>query len=142
MDVSRLEVKLELHLLAYPTATAMLDLSYKCSLHHSSLQCQIVNPLSKAKIEHMSSWKLVRFVTPEPQQELLGLCYLVLLVLKGEALGNSNIDPPNAEGFDFFAQTILFPALLSPPVSCNSDHATLAHMRGSTFTHPPTLEPS
>ena len=39
----------KLQLLAYTTATAMQDLSRVCNLHHSSQQCQILNPLSKAK---------------------------------------------------------------------------------------------
>ena len=35
MEVPRLEVKTELQLLAYATATAMQDLSHICDLHHS-----------------------------------------------------------------------------------------------------------
>ena len=34
---------------AYTTATAMRDPIHICSLHHSSQQCQILNPLSKAR---------------------------------------------------------------------------------------------
>ena len=49
MEVPRLGVKLELQLLAYATVTAKLDSSYVCDLHHSSLQCQILNPLSEAR---------------------------------------------------------------------------------------------
>ena len=49
MEVPRLGVKLELHLLAYATATAMPDLSGSCEIHHSSRQCQILNPLSEAR---------------------------------------------------------------------------------------------
>ena len=49
MDVPRLAVELELLLLAYTTATATRDLSCICSLHHSSLQRQILNPLSEAR---------------------------------------------------------------------------------------------
>ena len=49
MEIPRLEVKLELQLLAYTTATAMLDPSYICSLHHSSRQCQILNTVSEAR---------------------------------------------------------------------------------------------
>ena len=33
----------------YTTATAMPDPSHFCNLHHSSWQCRILNPLSKAK---------------------------------------------------------------------------------------------
>ena len=41
--------KLELQLPAYATATASWDPSPICDLHHSSLQCQILNPLSEAR---------------------------------------------------------------------------------------------
>ena len=46
---SRLAVELELQLPAHATATAMPDLSHICDLPHSSQQCQILNPLSKAR---------------------------------------------------------------------------------------------
>ena len=49
MDVPRLGVEWELQLLAYSTATATGDLSHVCDLPHSSWQCRIPNPLSKAK---------------------------------------------------------------------------------------------
>ena len=50
MEVPRLEVELELQLLAYVTATAMPDLSWVCDLHHSSAgQCPIPDLLSKVK---------------------------------------------------------------------------------------------
>ena len=49
MEVSRLEVESELHLLAYATATATRDPSCICDLHHSSRQRWIVNPLSKGR---------------------------------------------------------------------------------------------
>ena len=48
MEVPRLGVELELQLPAYTTATAMPDPSRSCNLHHSSQQCWILNPLSKA----------------------------------------------------------------------------------------------
>ena len=48
MQVPRLEVKLELYLLAYTIAIATLDPSHVCDLHHSSKH-QILNPLSKAR---------------------------------------------------------------------------------------------
>ena len=41
--------KSELQLLAYATATAMRDPGYLRDLHHSSRQCQIFNPVSKAR---------------------------------------------------------------------------------------------
>ena len=45
---SQARVKLELQLLAYTTATAVPDLSRVCDLYHSSQQCPILKPLSKA----------------------------------------------------------------------------------------------
>ena len=50
MEVPRLGVELELQQLpSYTTATATPDLSCICDLHHSSWQCQILNPLSEAR---------------------------------------------------------------------------------------------
>ena len=49
MEVLSLGVKLELQLLAYTTVIAMQDPSHVCDLHHSSWQCQILKPLSKAR---------------------------------------------------------------------------------------------
>ena len=40
------EIELELQVLAYSTATAVLDPSCICDPHHSSQQCQILNSLS------------------------------------------------------------------------------------------------
>ena len=48
LEVPRLGVQLELQLPAYIRATATRDQSCVCSLHHSSRQCQILHPLSKA----------------------------------------------------------------------------------------------
>ena len=48
-EVLKLGVESELQLLAYTTATAMPDLSSICDLHCSLWQCQILNPLGKAK---------------------------------------------------------------------------------------------
>ena len=49
MEVSRLGLESELQLPATATATAMQDLSHICSLYHSSQQCWIFNPPSKAR---------------------------------------------------------------------------------------------
>jgi len=49
MEFPRLGAESELQLLAYATATATQDPSQVCDLHHSSQQCQILNPLSKAR---------------------------------------------------------------------------------------------
>ena len=48
MEVPWLGVHLELQLPAYTTATAMQNPPFVCSLHHSSQQHQILNPLSEA----------------------------------------------------------------------------------------------
>ena len=49
MEVPRLGVELDPQLSAYTTATVMPDLSCVCDLHYTSLQCWILNPLSKAR---------------------------------------------------------------------------------------------
>ena len=49
MEVPRLGVQSELQLPVYTTATAMLDPSHVCDLHHSSRQCWIPDPLGKAR---------------------------------------------------------------------------------------------
>ena len=49
MEVPRLGIKSEEQLRAYPTATAMWDLSCVCNLYHSSRQCCVLNPLSEAR---------------------------------------------------------------------------------------------
>ena len=50
MEVPRLGIESELQLPAYSTtATAMWDPSCICDLHHSSWQCWILNPQSKAR---------------------------------------------------------------------------------------------
>ena len=49
MDIPRLGVEAELQLLAYAAATAMQDPSCVWDLHHSSQQCQILNPLSEVR---------------------------------------------------------------------------------------------
>ena len=41
--------RIRLQLLDYTIATATPDLSQVCNLHHSSWQCQILNPLSEAR---------------------------------------------------------------------------------------------
>ena len=49
MDIPRLGVNSELQLLTYATTTAMRDLTHICDLFHSSRQCWIPEPLSKAR---------------------------------------------------------------------------------------------
>ena len=56
----------------YTTATAMPELSHICDLHHSSWQCQILNPLSEAR-----DWTCILMdamlgsQTAKPQWEIL-----------------------------------------------------------------------
>ena len=49
MEVPRLGVESELLAYTIATATATQDLSCVYNLHHSSWQCRILNPLSKAR---------------------------------------------------------------------------------------------
>ena len=63
MDVPRLGIEWELQLPAYTTATAMPGMSCVCDRHHSSQQCWVLNPLSKARDRTCILWILVRFVT-------------------------------------------------------------------------------
>ena len=62
MEVPRLGVQSELYQLAYAMATAIRDPSRVCDLHHSSPQCQILNPLSKIRNRPATSRFLVGFV--------------------------------------------------------------------------------
>ena len=68
MDVPKLGVELELQLPVYTTAIATQDPSHVCGLPHSSWQCRILNPLSKAR--DGTSWFLIGFVSPAPRWEL------------------------------------------------------------------------
>ena len=68
IEVPGLRVKVELQLWAYATATAMPDLRCICSLHQSSLQCQILNYWAGIGIKPMSSRILVGFVSTEPSR--------------------------------------------------------------------------
>ena len=65
VEVLRVEVKLELHLLAYATATATQYLSLVCNLYHSSQQCQVFNPLSGARDEIRILKDTIRFISTE-----------------------------------------------------------------------------
>ena len=49
MEIPRPGVKWELQLPAYITATAIGNPNRVCDLHHSSGQCQILNPLSETR---------------------------------------------------------------------------------------------
>ena len=74
MEVSRLRVESELHLLAYTTAIAMWDPSCICDLHHSSQQHQIPDPLSKARDQTRI---LIEFFSAAPQRVF---CVVVVVI--------------------------------------------------------------
>ena len=69
MKVPRLGVQLELQLLAYIAATATLDLSLICDLHHSLWQCRILNPPSETR-DQTCTLRDPQLIT-EPQRERL-----------------------------------------------------------------------
>ena len=73
MEVPRLGVETEQHLLAYPTATTTPNQSHVCHLQHrSSWQCQIPNPLSGARDRTCVLMDtMLGSLFAEPQQELL-----------------------------------------------------------------------
>ena len=70
MEIARLRVELELQLPAYATATATPDPSRICDLHHSSLQCRILNPLTVARDRTHNLMDTGRFISTGPQREL------------------------------------------------------------------------
>ena len=62
----------ELQLLAYYNrATATLDPRHVCDIHHSSWQCRILNPLSKARDQTHNLMVPSRISSVEPRWELL-----------------------------------------------------------------------
>ena len=80
MEVPRLGVELELQLLTYTTATATCDLNHVCDLPHTSLQCQILNPISEAR-NQTHNRMVIRFVSAAPWQQLpVGFCCCCLLI--------------------------------------------------------------
>ena len=64
-EVSRLGVQSELQLLAYTTATAMLDMSATYSTIHG--KARFLTNWVGLEIEPASSWILFGFITAEPQ---------------------------------------------------------------------------
>ena len=77
MEVPRLGVQSELLLPAYTMATAIPDLSRGCHLHHSSRQCQILNPLSEARDRTHNIMVPSRIVSAAPQRELWFFPFLI-----------------------------------------------------------------
>ena len=49
IEVPSLGIKFKLQLLAYSTATAMLDPSHICDLYHNLQQCSILKSLREAR---------------------------------------------------------------------------------------------
>ena len=100
MEVPRLGVQSELQLLAYTIATATQDQSCICDLHHSSQQCQILNPLSRTRDQtHVlvgTSWVRYHWAmieTPETvliTVELIGLGRRRLIPVRKETRKSSN----------------------------------------------------
>ena len=91
MEVPKLGGESELHLTVYTTATATSVLSHICNLSHSLQQCQILNPLSKARDStHSLTETMWGFVTHwatmgTPEEEFLDywlscMWYKLLLV--------------------------------------------------------------
>ena len=73
MEVRRLGVASELHLLTCATTTATQNLSCVCKLHHHSLQLRVLNPLSEARDQtlNLMGTSQIRLV---PQQEPQDIC--------------------------------------------------------------------
>ena len=98
----------------------MQDPSCVCNLHHSSQQCQSLNPLNEARIEPATSWFLVGLLTTEPRWELLVFDFYAIF------LGSFKI-PHRAEGQGFLSVLscmIQISYLGSSPVAqCVKDHA-------------------
>ena len=67
MEVPRLGVSSELLLPAYARATATLDPSRVCDLHHSSQKCRTLKPLSKARDQTRNLMVPSRFISAVPQ---------------------------------------------------------------------------
>ena len=75
MEVPRLGVKSELHLLANSTPKGISDLSHVCNLHHSSWQCWVLNPLNETRNRTL----ILMDTSPEPQQELPLILFLTVI---------------------------------------------------------------
>ena len=71
MEVPRLGVESELHLLPCTIGTATWDPSHVCDLHHSSRQGRTLKPLSEARDRTSILMDIVGFITAEPHWELL-----------------------------------------------------------------------
>ena len=96
MEVPRPEVELELQPLAYTTATATRDPSLICYLHHSSRQCWILNPLTKARdlacvLMNSSSLPLSHDGNSEIKYTLIKECILTLFNTHNSISDSENV---------------------------------------------------
>ena len=66
IEIPRLEVKSELQILAYTTATATPDLRQVCDLHTAHSNAGSLTHCVRPGIEPTSSWMLVDFIAAEP----------------------------------------------------------------------------
>ena len=98
MEVPRLGVELEPQLPAYATATATRDLTCNWDLHNSSWQCQILNPLSKARDGTHDLGIPVGFITTESRQELPCCCFLSYKCLWPWGVESTGSGDPRLEG--------------------------------------------
>ena len=74
MEVPRIGVEWELHLLAYTTVTATWNLGCVCNLYPSSQQCWILNPLSDTRDRTPILLDLVGFVN---QWAMMGIPQII-----------------------------------------------------------------
>ena len=96
MEVSRLEVESELQLQAYARTTAIHDPSHICDLSFRLRQCQILNPLSKARMEPTSSGKLCQVLNLQSHNRNSGICiFNKVLRIYIHTEKRINIDLPN-----------------------------------------------
>ena len=107
---------------ACDTATATWDPSHICSLHHSSRQCRILNPLIQARDRALVLMDTSGFITTEPQWELpkltyYCLCFPIQLHLSFYCFSNHIV--PFAKRWEWLEGplTDIPPECLSPPAS-------------------------
>ena len=95
MEIPRLGVQLELPLPAYATAAAMQDPSRICNLHHSSWQCQILYPLSKARdrTRHLVVPSQIHFCCTTTGTPILFLFLIFFLSLWHMDVSGPDIEP-------------------------------------------------
>ena len=107
MEVPKLGVESELQLPAYTTATATPDLSHICKLHCSSGNTRSLTHWLRLGIKPTSSWILVRFITTEPQWELL-ICSNVYIFYSVGFSGQMSTLSVNNDGFNIPPPILMF----------------------------------